>query len=137
VSDQFDLGSMLAQAMEMQQRYDRARGEAAAMEVTGRAGGGAVEITVTGGLQFLDVTIAPEAVDPDDVEMLEDLVMAALIDATTQIDAMQQEMLGEFAAPDLGGLEGLGGLGDLGDLNGLAGILGEPGEPDADPDNLA
>lgn len=127
MSDQFDFGSMLTQAMEMQQRYEAARAQAAEIEVTGRSGGGAVEITVTGGLQFLDVTIAPEAVDPEDVGMLEDLVLAALVDATAQIDAMQQEMLGEFATPDLGDLGGLGDLGALGDLNGLGGILGDPG----------
>jgi DNA-binding YbaB/EbfC family protein len=126
VSDQFDFGSMLAQAMEMQQRFEQARAEAAEIEFTGRSGGGAVEITVNGGLQFLDVSIAPAAVDPDDVAMLEDLVMAALIDATSQIDAMQQQMLGEFAAPDLGDLGSLGSLGDLGGLNGLPGILDDP-----------
>lgn len=117
MSDQFDLGSMLNQAIAMQQQFEQARAEAAAREFVGRAGGGAVTIRVTGGLQVLDVTIAPEAVDPADVSMLEDLVLAAFHDALEQIDAMQQEVLGPFQSatmPDLGDLGDLGALGLLG-----------------------
>jgi len=114
MSDQFDLGSMLTQALAMQQQFEQARADAAAREFVGRAGGGAVAIRVTGGLQVLDVSIAPEAVDPDDVSMLEDLILAAFHDALEQIDAMQQDVLGPFqnaAMPDLGDLDMLGLLG--------------------------
>ena len=77
MSDQFDLGSMLSQAMAMQQQFEQARADAAAREFVGQAGGGAVAIRITGGMQVLNVSISPEAVDPSDVAMLEDLVLAA------------------------------------------------------------
>lgn len=131
MSDQFDIGSMLSQAMAMQQQFEQARDDAAAREFVGRAGGGAVAIRVTGGLHVLDVSIAPEAVDPSDIAMLEDLVLAAFHDALAQIDEMQQEVLGPFqnaGMPDLGDLADLGGLADLGafgDLEAL-GMLGAP-----------
>ena len=97
-----DLGQLLAQAQEMMQ----AQAEAAEQVVEGVAGGGAVKIQVTGGGDFQSVTIAAEAVDPDDVEMLQDLVLAALHDATAKVRQLQQGALGGM---DLGGL-GLGGL---------------------------
>ena len=135
MSDQFDLGSMLSQAMAMQQQFEQARADAAAREFIGRAGGGAVAIRVTGGLHVLNVSIAPEAVDPSDVAMLEDLVLAAFHDALAQIDEMQQEILGPFqnaGMPDLGDLAGLGDLASLGGLGGLDGLeaLGMFGGPE-------
>lgn len=108
-SDQFDLGSMLAGAMELQQRFEAARASVDAAEFTGTAGGDAVSITVTGNLRVLDVSISPDAVD--DVELLEDMVMAALTDAISRIDQMQQEILGQFQLPDVGALGDLGALG--------------------------
>ena len=114
MSDSFDLNAILGQAMEMQQQLLEAQAQAAEAEVTGHAGGGAVAITVSGGMEFRRVEIRPDAVDPDDVTMLEDLVLAALNDAMTQIGEMQQSSLGGLdlgALPDLGGMGGLGGLG--------------------------
>ena len=99
-----DLGKLLAQAQEMMQ----AQAEAAEQVVEGVAGGGAVKITVSGGGEFQSVTISPEAVDPDDVEMLQDLVLAALHDATGKVQQLQQGALGALGGLDLGGL-GFGG----------------------------
>ena len=125
VSDQFDINALLSQAMEMQNQLMEAQAEAAEAEITGRAGGGAVEITVTGSMQFLDVTISPDAVDPDDVGMLEDLVLAALNDAIAQIDAIQRSSMGALDLGALGGLTGFGGpgAGVPGGLPGLGGVL--------------
>lgn len=123
MSDQFDLGSMLAGAMELQQRFEEARASVDATEFTGSAGGDAVRITVTGNLRVLDVSIAPAAVESGDVGLLEDMVMAALTDAIAQIDRMQQEVMSGFQLPDVGALGGLGDLGGLDDL----GALGAPG----------
>ena len=95
----FDLSQLLAQAQDMQQQLLEAQATAAAQVVEGQAGGGAVRITVTGGLDFQDVTIAPAAVDPADVDMLQDLVLAALHDAIAKVNALNQEAMG-----------GLGGL---------------------------
>ena len=97
-----DLNQLLAQAQEMQQQLMARQAEAAEQVVQGVAGGGAVTVTVTGGGEFQDVTIRPDAVDPDDVEMLQDLVLAALHDATAKVQELQQGALG-----DLGGLGGL------------------------------
>jgi DNA-binding YbaB/EbfC family protein len=123
VSDQFDINALLNQAMEMQSQLMDAQAEAAEAEVVGRAGGGAVQITVTGSMQFLDVSISPEAVDPDDVGILEDLVLAALSDAIAQIDALQRSSLGDLDLGALAGLTGMGGAGGAGAGAGVAGGL--------------
>jgi len=114
MSDQFDLGSMLAGAMELQQRFEDARRSVDDTEFTGTAGGDAVSITVTGNLRVLDVSIAPAALEAGDVALLEDMVMAALTDAIAQIDHMQQQVMGQFQMPDVGSLTDLGALGALG-----------------------
>jgi len=130
VSDQFDINALLSQAMDMQSQLMEAQAQAAEAEVVGRAGGGAVEITVTGSMQFLDVSISPDAVDPDDVGMLEDLVLAALNDAVTQLDALQRASLGGLDLGALGGMAGLGGAGG-GVPGGLPGLPGFGGALDA------
>ena len=113
MSDQFDLNSILSQAMEMQEQFAEAQATAANAVVTGSAGGGVVQITMTGSIQILDVNISPAAVDPTDLGMLEDLVKAALIDAVTQIDQLQQASMGSI---DMGALGGLAGFGDGGNV---------------------
>jgi DNA-binding YbaB/EbfC family protein len=102
-----DLGKLLQQAQEMQQQLVAAQAEAAEEEVEGQAGGGAVKVRVTGGMAFRAVRIAPEAVDPDDVEMLEDLVLAALHDAVAKAQELQQGALGALGSLGLGDLGGL------------------------------
>jgi len=98
-----DLSALLQQAQQMQEQLLAAQAQAAEQVHEGVAGGGAVRITVTGNMDFRAVAIRPDAVDPDDVEMLEDLVLAALHDAMGKLGAAQQDALG-----GLGG--GLGGL---------------------------
>ena len=98
-----DFGALMEQASQMQTQMLAAQQQAADTTVEGVAGGGAVRISVTGGLEFKSVTIDPKAVDPDDVEMLQDLVLAALNHAVEQINGLQQGSI------DLGGLD-LGGL---------------------------
>ena len=92
------LGGLLAQAQSMME----AQQAAAEQEIEGVAGGGAVRIRTTGTGQVLRVTIAPEAVDPTDVAMLEDLVLAAMHDMNAQLMEIQREAMGPLA-----------GLGDL------------------------
>ena len=91
----------------MQEQLLAARAEAAERVVEGQAGGGVVRIEVTGGGEFRSVRIAPEAVDPGDVGMLEDLVLAALHDATDKVGAAQQGAMGSLGLGELGGLGGL------------------------------
>ena len=86
------LGGLLEQAQQMM----AAQAEAAERTVEGVAGGGMVRIRATGTGQVLGVTISPEVVDPDDVSMLEDLVLAALHDVNAQLGEIQREAMGSF-----------------------------------------
>ena len=84
---------MMARLQQMQERALKAQQELSEKTVEGSAGGGAVAITVTGGLQVQSLKISPEVVDPNDVEMLEDLVTAALNEALQQVQALQMQQL--------------------------------------------
>ncbi len=92
-----DLSNLLGQAQAMM----AASAQAADEVIEGQSGGGAVRVRVNGRYEFSHVQIVPAAVDPADVTMLEDLVLAALNDASAQIAARQQQALG-----GLGGLLG-------------------------------
>ena len=113
MSGPFDMDELLRQAMAMQQQLTGGQGQAAPSDVEGTAGGGAVRVTMTSNGEATAVHIDPAVVDPDDVELLEDLVLAALHDAEHRVAALQAERLG-----------GLGGLGAFADLGGLAGLAG-------------
>jgi DNA-binding YbaB/EbfC family protein len=102
----FDFGALLEQAQQMQAQLLEAQALAAEQVHEGVAGGGAVHITVTGGMEFRAVKIRRDAVDPDDVEMLEDLVLAALHDAVRKIGEAQQSSLGGLLPPGMDGLLG-------------------------------
>lgn len=95
-----DLGGLLETA---QQAFS-AQAEAAQQTVQGSAGGGVVTVTMAGTGEVTDVTIAPEVVDPDDVEMLQDLIVAALHDAGLKVTEMQRQALGALGDLDLGNL---------------------------------
>lgn len=104
------LGGLLEQAQQMMQQA----AAAADAVVEGVAGGGLVRVEVDGHFEFKSVTVAPEVVDPDDVSMLEDLLLAALRDATKKLQDGQQGALGglDLGGMDLGGLGGALGPGD-------------------------
>lgn len=86
------LGGLLEQAQQMM----AAQAEAAQQELEGVSGGGVVRIRATGGGHILGVSIAPEAVDPDDVPMLEDLVLAALHDVEARLAEVHQASMGSL-----------------------------------------
>lgn len=92
------------QLMQLQQQLATAQEELAAAEVTGTAGGGLVTVTVSGSGEVKSVKIDPKAVDPDDIETLEDLVVAAIHNANEAARALTEEKMGPLA----GGLGGLG-----------------------------
>jgi DNA-binding YbaB/EbfC family protein len=98
------MDDLLASAQRMQEQLLAAKAEAEATVVEGQAGGGAVKVTVTGGLEFRSVSIDPSAVDPHDVSMLEDLVLAALHDAVAKA---QEAQAGAMGGLDMGGLGGI------------------------------
>jgi DNA-binding YbaB/EbfC family protein len=95
---------LMKQAQKMQQQLMEAQSKLAETEVTGSAGGGLVTAVVSGGGEVKSVKIDPKAVDPDDVESLEDLVVAAIRDAAGNASELQQTTMGPLA----GGLGGLG-----------------------------
>lgn len=103
----FDFGGLLEQAQAMQQQMAAAQEAQAQEVVNGSAGNGLVKVEMTGAGEFRSVSIDPTAVDPDDVEMLEDLVLAALRDAASKVMELQEESMGGIGLPDLGGLGGL------------------------------
>jgi DNA-binding YbaB/EbfC family protein len=98
------MGDLLKQAQKMQEQLMEAQAAAAEQVVEGQAGGGVVKVTVTGGMEFRSVTIDPDAVDPDDVAMLEDLVLASIHDAVAKVNDLSQQAMGGL---DMGGLGGL------------------------------
>ncbi len=85
---------MLRQAQELQNKLMQAQQEAAMAITEGTAGGGVVRAQVKGDLKVLGITIDKDVVDPEDVEMLQDLILAAIKDAQDKIDAKQSETMG-------------------------------------------
>jgi len=97
--------------LESAQEAFSAQARAAEEVVTGSAGGGVVTVEMTGTGEVRSVRLAPEAVDPQDIEMLQDLIVAALHDAGAKVAALQRDALGALGGLDLEGLGGaLGGL---------------------------
>lgn len=92
-----NMQQIMKQAQAMQRKLQQAQEQLAEEEVTGTAAGGMVEVTLKGNKTPVAVTIKPEAVDPDDIEMLEDMVLAALQDALTQAEELSNELLGPLA----------------------------------------
>ena len=99
------MAQLLQKAQQMQQQLAAAQEELARTEVTGSAGGGLVPATMPGGGDVTAVTIAPAAVDPDDLETLQDLVVAAVRDASRLAGELTADRMGPLA----GGLPGLPG----------------------------
>lgn len=93
-----NMAQLMKQAQAMQRQLKEAQEKLAEEEVTGTAGGGIVEVTLKGNKTFVGIKIKPEAVDPDDVEMLEDMINAAFNDAMSKADDLSQELLGPMAS---------------------------------------
>ncbi len=88
---------MMARLQQMQEKALKAQSELQAQVVDGSAGGGAVTIAVTGGLKVESLKIDPEVVDPDEIEMLEDLVTAAVNEALQKVQGLQTQQLAGLA----------------------------------------
>lgn len=96
-----NLGQMMKQAQEMQSKMTEMQDKLSEMEVTGSSGGGMVEVTLTGKHELRNVTIDPSLSGPDDVEVLEDLIVAAHNDAKGKIESKISEKMSEMT----GGLQ--------------------------------
>ena len=99
------MNNLMKQAQRMQRQMAESQNELETKEFTADAGGGAVSVTVTGSKEVTKVVISKDAVDPDDVEMLQDLVMAAVNEAMKQADDASSAAMGKMT----GGM-GLGGM---------------------------
>ena len=91
-----NMSQLMKQAQRMQRQMEEAQAQLEEAEMTGTAGGGVVEVTVSGKKEITKIKIDPEAVDPDDVEMLEDLVMAAANEALRKVDEVSQASMSKF-----------------------------------------
>ena len=104
----FDMNKLMQQAQQMQEQMARVQDELANETVEASAGGGLVTVKATGAGEISEIKIDPKAVDPDDPELLEDMVLAAVNEALRSAQALAQSKMG--AATGLGGMD-LGGLG--------------------------
>jgi len=93
-----DLQQIMKQAQKMQQQLAEAQAQLADAEVTGTAGGGLVTVTMTASGDVRSVSIDPKAVDPEDVETLEDLILAALHNATEEARKIMEEKMGPLGS---------------------------------------
>ncbi|MCR5108896.1 MAG: YbaB/EbfC family nucleoid-associated protein [Lachnospiraceae bacterium] len=100
-----NMNNLMKQAQKMQRQMEENQKLLEEQEFTVTSGGQAVEITITGKKEITKVKIDPEAVDPDDVEMLEDLIMAAVNEAIKKVEEASSEAMGKIA-----GRSGLGGM---------------------------
>ena len=99
-----NMQQLMRQAQKMQEQMTKAQEELDAKEYEATSGGGMVTCRVNGKREVLSLTIKPEAVDPDDVEMLQDLILAAVNEALRQGEKTREETMGRMAPAGMGGL---------------------------------
>lgn len=97
-----NMSNLMKQAQRMQRQMEESQKELEEKEFTLTAGGGAVEVTITGKKEITKVKLSPEVVDPDDIEMLEDLIVAATNEAIRKVEELSQETMSKIT----GGLGG-------------------------------
>ena len=97
-----NMQNLMRQAQKMQEDMEKAQEELANAQVEGVSGGGMVKVTMNGKKEFVGIKLMREAVDPDDVEMLEDLIIAAIKDAENKAQELSADKMGGFG--NLGGL---------------------------------
>ena len=97
-----NLNNLMKEAKKMQADMEKSQAELATKEFEASAGGGAVNVKVTGDKTIKEIKIKPEVVDPEDVEMLEDLVLTCVNEALRQVDSAQAASLGKYNIPGLG-----------------------------------
>ncbi|MEG0963658.1 MAG: YbaB/EbfC family nucleoid-associated protein [Lachnospiraceae bacterium] len=100
-----NMSNIMKQAQKMQKQMEEATKELEDKEITATAGGGAVEVTVSGKKEVTKVKLLEEVVDPDDIEMLEDLIMAATNEALRKMEEVSSQSMSKIT----GGLGGMGG----------------------------
>lgn len=97
-----NMNNLMKQAQKMQRQMEEGQRELEAKEFTAKAGGGAVEVTVSGKKEILSIKLSEEVVDPDDIETLQDIIIAATNEALKQAEEANNELMGKMT----GGLGG-------------------------------
>ena len=97
-----NMNNLMKQAQRMQRQMEENKKALEEKEFTATSGGGAVEVVVSGKKDLKSITISPDAVDPDDVEMLQDMILVAVGEAMRQVDEESEKLFG--------GMGGLGGF---------------------------
>ena len=96
-----NLNNLMKQAKKKQEDVQKSQEELATKESEATAGGGAIQVKVSGDKQIKEIKIKPEVVDPEDVEMLEDLILTCINEALRKVDSAQADQLGKFNIPGL------------------------------------
>ncbi len=96
-----NIGNLMKEAKKMQAEMQKSQEELATKEFDSTAGGGAISVKVTGEKMLKEIKIKPDVVDPDDVEMLEDLILTCVNEALRKVDSAQSQELGKFNIPGL------------------------------------
>lgn len=104
-----NLQQMMKQAQQMQEQFQEAQEEMKEKSFEAQSGGGAVNVTMNGDGKVEEITIEEDVVDPDDVEMLQDLILTAIQNAHEKVDEVREETMGDMGMP----MDQLGGLGDM------------------------
>ena len=96
-----NINQLMKEAKKMQADMEKSQEELSLKEFEASAGGGAINVKVSGNKEIKEIKIKPEIVDPEDVEMLEDLVMTCVNEALRKVDAAQAAQLGKYNIPGL------------------------------------
>ena len=102
-----NMANLMKQAQKMQRKMEEQAKELETKEFTATAGGGAVEVTVNGKKELQKVKLSEEVVDPDDIEMLEDLIVAAINEAMRQVDEESTSAMNKLTGGMGGGMPGM------------------------------
>ena len=97
MAQQMNMQQMMKQARKMQEQLLQAQDQLKDVEVSSSAGGGMVKVKATGDMQVKEIKIAPEAVDPDDIELLEDMIMAAVNEALNSAQDVANQQMSSLA----------------------------------------
>lgn len=96
-----NMNNIMKQAKKMQEEMQKSQEELSSKEFDSTAGGGAISVKVTGEKVIKEIKIKPDVVDPDDVEMLEDLILTCVNEALRKVDSAQSQEFGKFNIPGL------------------------------------
>ena len=99
-----NMNALMKQAQKMQKQMEEAQAALAEQVVETTSGGGAVKVTATGKKEIKEIKINPDVVDPDDVEMLEDLILSAVNEALRQVDEIANGAMSKITGGNLGGM---------------------------------